>query len=66
MINNIGMAKEAKEYYTAHELAEQLSFNVMTIYRYIKAKKLKAYKLGKEYRIDKTEFASFLKRVSNK
>ena len=55
-----------KEFYTAQELANKLQVNVMTIYRYIKAKKLKAYKIGKEYRIDKAEFEGFLKRVSNK
>lgn len=55
-----------KEFYTAQELADKLAVNVMTIYRYIKAKKLKAYKLGKEFRIDKNEFESFLKRVSTK
>ena len=43
-----------------------LSLNVMTIYRYIDAGKLKAYKIGKEFRIDKAEFEAFLKRVSTK
>jgi len=33
------------------------------IYRYIDAKKLKAYKLGKEFRIDKKEFDSFLNKA---
>jgi len=37
--------------------------NVMTIYRYIKAGKLKAYKIGKEFRIDKKEFETFLKKA---
>lgn len=55
-----------KDFYTAQELADKLSVNVMTIYRYIKAKKLKAYKIGKEFRIDKAEFESFLSKVSNK
>ena len=41
------MGKETKEYYTARELADKLSLNVMTIYRYINAGKLKAYKIGK-------------------
>lgn len=50
-----------KEYYTAKELAEKLSMNVMTIYRYIEAGKLKAYKIGKEYRIDCDEFNKLLK-----
>lgn len=55
-----------KEYYTAKELAEMLSLNVMTIYRYIKAKKLKAHKIGKEFRIPKDEFERFLKITSTK
>lgn len=55
-----------KEFYTAKELAEKLGLNIMTIYRYIDAKKLKAYKIGKEYRIDKAEFEAFLKRASTK
>ena len=54
-----------KEFYTAQELANKLQVNVMTIYRYIKAKKLKAYKIGKEYRIDKAEFEGVLKLFSN-
>jgi excisionase family DNA binding protein len=55
-----------KEFYTAQELADKLGVNIMTIYRYIKAGKLKAYKIGKEFRIDKAEFGAFLKRASTK
>lgn len=55
-----------KEFYTAKELAAKLSVNIMTIYRYIKAKKLKAYKIGKEFRIEKEEFQELLKRTSTK
>lgn len=55
-----------KEFYTAQELAEKLGVNIMTVYRYIKAGKIKAYKIGKEFRIEKNEFAGFLKRVSTK
>lgn len=55
-----------KDFYTAKDLAEKLGLNVMTIYRYIEAKKLGAYKIGKEYRIDKVEFEAFLKKVSTK
>ncbi len=53
-----------KEFYKAEELAELLEVNIMTIYRYIKAGRLKAYKIGREFRIDRNEFQSFLKRVS--
>ena len=55
-----------KEFYTTFDLADKLSVNVMTIYRYIKAKKLKAYKIGKEFRIERTEFERFLKKTSTK
>ena len=55
-----------KEFYKAEELAEKLEVNIMTIYRYIKAGRLKAYKIGKEFRIDKEEFNSFLENVSTK
>lgn len=55
-----------KSFYTAQELAEKLRVNIMTIYRYIKAGKLKAYKIGKEFRIDKKEFQKFLNKVKTK
>ncbi len=60
------MIKNEQEFYLAEELAEKLRVNVMTIYRYIKAGKLKAYKFGKEFRVEKSEFESFLKKSSTK
>ena len=60
------MATQNKDFYTAQELADKLQVNIMTIYRYIKAKRLKAYKIGKEFRIDKNEFKSFLNKVKTK
>ncbi len=58
--------KKEKEFYTAQELADKLRVNIMTIYRYIKAEKLRAYKIGKEFRIDKKEFNGFLKKSETK
>ena len=58
--------KQQKEFYTARELAKKLRVNIMTIYRYIKAGKLKAYKIGKEFRIEKKEFNKFLDKVKTK
>ncbi len=55
-----------KEFYKAEDLAKLLEVNIMTIYRYIKAKKLRAYKIGKEFRIDRAEFNKFLNKVKNK
>ncbi len=52
-----------KEFYTAKELAEKLRVNIMTVYRYIKASKLRAHKIGKEFRITKEEFQSFLNKT---
>jgi excisionase family DNA binding protein len=51
------------DFYTAQDLADKLGVNIMTIYRYIKAKKFKAYKLGKEFRINKIDFQSFLEKA---
>jgi len=51
-----------KEFYTTRELADKLRVNIMTIYRYIKKGKLKAYKIGKEFRIDRKEFDKFLSK----
>lgn len=67
MINTLTiMSKEAKEYYTAQELADKLSLNVMTIYRYINGGKLKAYKIGKEFRIERSEFERFMNKAKTK
>jgi len=55
-----------KPFYKAEELAEMLQVNIMTIYRYIKAGRLKAIKIGRDFRIDKKEFDRFLKSVRTK
>lgn len=60
------MQKEDKQFYTAKELAALLSLNVMTIYRYIGAKKLKAIKFGKEFRIERAEFERFINKAKLK
>lgn len=59
------MIKE-KKFYKAEELAELLEVNIMTIYRYIKAGKLKAHKIGRDFRIGKSEFNRFLNSVKTK
>ena len=60
------MNMENKEFMTAQETADILRVNIMTIYRYIKAGKITAYKIGKEFRIEKKEFERFLDRVKTK
>lgn len=57
---------QEKEFYLVEELAEKLRVSTMTIYRYIKRKKVKAYKIGKAFRIDQAEFNNFLNKVKTK
>jgi putative molybdopterin biosynthesis protein len=52
-----------KEFYLVAELATALRVSNMTIYRYIKKGKINAYKIGKEFRIDKAEFQTFLRKA---
>lgn len=55
-----------KEFYTPAEIADNLRVNIMTIYRYIRAGKIKAHKIGKEFRIDVKEYERFLKSIETK
>lgn len=58
--------KNEQEFYLVEELAQALRVSNMTIYRYIKKGKIKAYKIGKEFRIGKQEFQTFLHKVRTK
>lgn len=64
------MAKQSKKneekFYLVGELADALRVSHMTIYRYIKAGKIQAYKIGKEFRFAKKEFDAFLDKVKTK
>lgn len=55
-----------KEFYKAEDLAKMFDVNIMTIYRYIKAGRLKAYKIGREFRIGRKEFTNFLDKTKTK
>jgi excisionase family DNA binding protein len=57
---------KTQDFYLVEELAEKLRVNPMTIYRYIKAGKLSASKIGKEYRIAKEEFERLIKESIKK
>lgn len=54
------------KFYTPAEVADTLRVNIMTIYRYIKAGKIKAHKLGKDLRINPKEYERFLKSIETK
>lgn len=47
-------------FYTLAEVASQLHVSKMTIYRAIRSKKLSAYKLGRDYRIQALDLQAFL------
>ena len=49
-----------EKYYTLDEVATLLQVSKMTLYRYIKAKKLPAIKLWKEYRVTESDLKAFL------
>ncbi len=50
-------------FYTVEEIAKTLQVTKVTIYRYIRAKKIKAYKIGKELRINRDDFTAFLESI---
>ena len=56
---------EEKEFYKAEDLAKLLEVNIMTIYRYIKAGRLRAHKIGRDFRINKKDFNNFLEKAKN-
>lgn len=49
-----------EQYYTIEEVAEMLKVVYLTVYRWIQDGKLKAYKAGKQYRINKTDLDRFI------
>jgi len=46
---------------TPQEVAAKLQLNLLTIYRYIKDKKILASKFGRKYRINKIDLKKFIK-----
>lgn len=51
-----------KIFLTIDEVSKTLNLSKMTIYRYINAGKLPAYKFGREFRIEPKDFDDFLKK----
>jgi excisionase family DNA binding protein len=48
------------KYYTPQEIAELLKVAYMTVYRWIRAGKLQAYQVQKQYRIREADFNKFM------
>lgn len=51
--------------YTVYEVAETLKLDAETIRRYINSEKIRAYKIGKEWRIKESDLLEFIERQSN-
>lgn len=49
-----------EEFLTPKDLARILKVSYMTVYRWLKAGKLKSLKAGKQYRINKSDLSDFL------
>ncbi len=50
------------QYYSIEEVSKLLKVAYLTVYRWIQAERLIAYKAGKQYRIDKNDLSKFLKK----
>jgi len=48
------------KFYTIEEIAELLRVSYLTVFRWIQANKLSAYKIGKRYRIEISDLNKFL------
>ena len=56
---------ENMKLYTLQEVADVLRVSRQTIYNYVTAKRLKASKIGKEYRVTENDLQDFLKNGRN-
>lgn len=51
--------------YTLQEVADYLKVSRQTIYNYVTAKRLKASKIGKEYRVTEKDLQAFIRQGRN-
>ena len=56
---------DTSKLYTLQEVADYLRVSRQTIYNYVTAKKLRASKIGKEYRVTEKDLQDFLKNGRN-
>lgn len=53
------------EWLSAEDIAEELNVKVSTVRSWIRNRKLKAVKLGRDYRIKREDYEKFLEERSN-
>jgi len=49
--------------YTVEQVAKKLKVSKITVYRFIKKGKIRASKIGKEYRVKESNLEDFLKKT---
>ncbi|MDQ3008004.1 MAG: helix-turn-helix domain-containing protein [bacterium] len=54
------------KYYSIKEVSNLLKVTYLTVYRWVKAKKLSAFKAGKQYRIKQDDLDSFFTSEGHK
>jgi len=59
MIDKSETAKEV-QFYTIQEVADLLKVSYITVFRWVKAGKITAYKVGKQHRIKKEDLDKFI------
>lgn len=58
--DNIDSMKKEEVVYTSKEIAEMFKVTYLTVFRWIKSGKLKAFKAGKQYRIKQVDLDHFI------
>ncbi|MDD5103923.1 MAG: helix-turn-helix domain-containing protein [Candidatus Peribacteraceae bacterium] len=58
----MGITKTTQEFYSLSEVAKRLGLSKMTIYRYVKAKKLSAYQFGRDFRVRAEDLERFIQK----
>jgi len=51
-----------ENYYTLKDIAERLQVSYRTVYRWVRAGKLPAYKFGTEWRVKESDLREFIER----
>ena len=59
------MTEEQGRLYTLQEVADHLRVSRQTIYNYVSAKRLPAYKLAQEYRVTEKDLQEFIQNGRN-
>ncbi|MFH0770232.1 MAG: helix-turn-helix domain-containing protein [Candidatus Peregrinibacteria bacterium] len=58
----MGTTKTAQEFFSLSQVAKRLGLSKMTIYRYVKAKKLSAYQFGRDFRVRADDLEHFIQK----